>query len=150
AWTFVEALKNAGNPPTRAGLMNALTHLKAKNPFLYPGVSLSTTPTERYPIDQQILEHWQSEAWHPFGFVFKNARQAIDGGEGARRVLATGLWLGADHPERRRPDQVAVACRVLRAEAGPDVPAIGAGSQVPGRAPLRQQRPGGGHAPARA
>jgi branched-chain amino acid transport system substrate-binding protein len=74
AWTFVQALQNAGNPPTRAGLMNALTHLKARNPFLYPGVTLATTPTERYPIDQQILEKWTSGAWHPFGFVFKNAR----------------------------------------------------------------------------
>src|SRR5947209_2436101 len=33
AWTFVHALKNAGNPPTRAGLMKALTSLDTVNPF---------------------------------------------------------------------------------------------------------------------
>jgi branched-chain amino acid transport system substrate-binding protein len=75
AWTMVEALKGAGPNPTRQGLMNALTHLNTdKNPFLYPGVKLATTPTERYPIDQQILEQYKSGAWHPFGHVFSKAR----------------------------------------------------------------------------
>jgi branched-chain amino acid transport system substrate-binding protein len=74
AWTFVQALKQAGPNPTRAGLMNALTHLNTVNPFLYPGVKLETTPTERFPIDQQILEHWQNGAFHPFGHIFSKAR----------------------------------------------------------------------------
>jgi branched-chain amino acid transport system substrate-binding protein len=74
AWTMVQALKAAGPNPTRAGLMNALTHLNLVNPFLYPGVKLQTTPTERYPIDQQILEHWQNGAFHPFGHIFSKAR----------------------------------------------------------------------------
>ena len=74
AWTMVQALKQAGPNPTRAGLMNALTHLKAVNPFLYPGVKLNTTPAERFPIDQQILEHWQNGAFHPFGHIFAKAR----------------------------------------------------------------------------
>jgi len=55
--------------------MDALTHLdSSKNPFLYPGVKLSTSPTERYPIDQQILEQYKNGAWHPFGHVFSKAR----------------------------------------------------------------------------
>jgi branched-chain amino acid transport system substrate-binding protein len=74
AATFVQALKSAGANPTRAGLMTALTHLNSANPFLYPGVRLVTTPTERYPIDQQILETYKSGAWHPFGHLFSNAR----------------------------------------------------------------------------
>ena len=37
AWTFVEALKKAGNPPTRNGIMNAVTHLSLTNPFICPG-----------------------------------------------------------------------------------------------------------------
>jgi branched-chain amino acid transport system substrate-binding protein len=74
AWTFVQALKQAGSNPTRAGLMNALTHLNTVNPFLYPGVKLQTTPKERFPIDQQILEHWQNGAFHPFGHIFSKAR----------------------------------------------------------------------------
>jgi branched-chain amino acid transport system substrate-binding protein len=74
AWTMVYALKQAGPNPTRQGLMNALTHLNAVNPFLYPGVKLVTTPTERFPIDQQILEQYKNGAWHPFGHIFSKAR----------------------------------------------------------------------------
>jgi branched-chain amino acid transport system substrate-binding protein len=74
AWTMTQALKQAGKNPTRAGLMNAFTHLNAVNPFLYPGVKLSTTPTERFPIDQQTLVHWQNGAFHPFGHIFSKAR----------------------------------------------------------------------------
>jgi len=74
AWTFVQALKQAGNPPTRAGLMKALTHLNMVNPFLYPGVKLQTTATERFPIDQQILEQYKGQTWKPFGHVFSKAR----------------------------------------------------------------------------
>jgi branched-chain amino acid transport system substrate-binding protein len=74
AWTFVKALSEAGKNPTRASLMTALTHMNWVNPFLYPGVKMVTTPTERFPIDQQILEQYKSGAYHPFGHVFSNAR----------------------------------------------------------------------------
>jgi len=74
AWTFVQALRNAGKTPTRAGLMNALTHLNVVNPFLYPGIRMVTTPAERFPIDQQTLEQYRAGAWHPFGHIFGNAR----------------------------------------------------------------------------
>ena len=50
--------------------MNALTHMNAKNPFLYPGVKMITTPTERYPDRPQILETYKGGAWHPFGHLF--------------------------------------------------------------------------------
>ncbi len=74
AWAFVAALKNAGQNPTRKSFMAALTNLNTTDPFLYPGVKLQTTPTERYPIDQQILEQWKSGAWQPFGHIFSKAR----------------------------------------------------------------------------
>ncbi len=75
AWTMVQALRQAGPNPTRAGLMNELTTFNhVVNPFLLTGVKLNTTPTERYPIDQQSLEHWQNGAFHPFGHIFPNAR----------------------------------------------------------------------------
>ncbi len=74
AWAFVDALKNAGQNPTRKSFMNALTNLNATDPFLYPGVKLQTTPTERFPIDQQILEQYKNGAWHPFGHIFSKAR----------------------------------------------------------------------------
>jgi branched-chain amino acid transport system substrate-binding protein len=74
AWTMVKALTQAGKSPTRQGLMDALTHMNYVNPFLYPGLKMKTTPTEHFPIDQQILEQYKSGAWHPFGHVFGNAR----------------------------------------------------------------------------
>jgi len=77
AWSMVQALKQAGPNLTRAGLMNALTHMNWVNPFLYPGIKMVTTPTERYPIDQQILEKWSggaSGSWKTFGHLFSKAR----------------------------------------------------------------------------
>jgi branched-chain amino acid transport system substrate-binding protein len=74
AWTMVQALKQAGQNPTRAGLMNALSNMNQVNPFLYPGIKMVTTPTERFPIDQQILEQYKGSAWQPFGHIFAKAR----------------------------------------------------------------------------
>jgi branched-chain amino acid transport system substrate-binding protein len=74
AWTLVKALENSGKHPTRASFMNALTHMNWKNPFLYPGITMKTTPTERFPIDQQILEQYKAGAYHPFGHLFGGAR----------------------------------------------------------------------------
>ena len=51
AWTFVEALKRAGNPPTRAGLMKALRTMDYRNnPWLYPGFRVKTTPTDAFCV----------------------------------------------------------------------------------------------------
>ncbi len=75
AWTMTQALKQAGPNPTRAGLMAALTSMNQVNPFLYPGVKMVTSSTERFPIDQQILEQYKSDGnWHPFGHIFAKAR----------------------------------------------------------------------------
>jgi branched-chain amino acid transport system substrate-binding protein len=78
AWTMVYALQHAGKTPTRKGLMNALTHLNTSaNPFLLKGVKLRTTPTERFPLDQQQLIRWNGGAdgyWANFGAIYANAR----------------------------------------------------------------------------
>ncbi len=74
AWTMVQALKQAGANPTRSGLMTALTNMNQVNPFLYPGIKMVTTPKERFPIDQQILEQYKGSAWQPFGHIFSKAR----------------------------------------------------------------------------
>ena len=74
AWTMVQALKKAGPNPTRSGLMSAMTSMNQDNPFLFPGVQMITTPTERFPIDQQILEQYKGTGWEPFGRLFGKAR----------------------------------------------------------------------------
>ncbi|HEY0416447.1 MAG TPA: ABC transporter substrate-binding protein [Gaiellaceae bacterium] len=74
AWTLVHALKQAGRNLTRRGFVDALAHLDAPNPFLYPGTRMVTTPTERFPVDELVLTRYGNGAWHPFGRIFANAR----------------------------------------------------------------------------
>jgi len=70
AFTFVDALKQAGKDLTRKGLMSAVTHLdEANNPFLVPGVKVHTTPTQRFPISAVQLERWHAGHWVPFGGI---------------------------------------------------------------------------------
>ena len=80
AWTMVWALKNAGKTPTRAGLMKALksmTPAKTKNPFFYPGVGLSTSAKDNFPLEQEVLIKWGGGAtgqWTPFGQLYNGVR----------------------------------------------------------------------------
>jgi branched-chain amino acid transport system substrate-binding protein len=64
AYSFVDALRKAGKPPTREGLMRAATHMnEASNPFLLPGIRVRTTPTSRFPISQVGLQRRQAGRW---------------------------------------------------------------------------------------
>ena len=77
AWTFVQALKNAGKNPTRASLMKALKSLNVTDPFTYPGIKVQTSPTDNFPIEQEILEKWGGGAkgdWTPFGKLYSGVR----------------------------------------------------------------------------
>jgi len=68
AHEFINVLAHAGNPPTRDGLMRAVTHMNdKKNPFLYPGVVVHTTPQSRFPITQAQLIRWKGGHWNAFG-----------------------------------------------------------------------------------
>ena len=68
AYAFVDALGHAGNPPTRTGIMRAVTHLNEKaNPFILPGIKVSTTPTDHFPIKQAQLLVWRNGVWHLLG-----------------------------------------------------------------------------------
>jgi branched-chain amino acid transport system substrate-binding protein len=75
AWTMVYALQHAGNPPTRKGLIKALSHLNtAKDPFLLKGIALKTTPNDHFLIEQWKLVRWQGDRWHVFGKLYSHAR----------------------------------------------------------------------------
>ncbi|MGE5689488.1 MAG: ABC transporter substrate-binding protein [Pseudomonadota bacterium] len=70
AHSFVSALKRAGKTPTRASLMRALTTLNDRdNPFLLPGISVRTTPSDRFPIKQARLQRWTNGRWVVYGPV---------------------------------------------------------------------------------
>ncbi len=67
AYTFIAALQHAGNPPTRDGIMRAVTHLNQVNPFLLSGIKVTTTPTDRFPVKQGVLEIWKKGRWTLLG-----------------------------------------------------------------------------------
>jgi branched-chain amino acid transport system substrate-binding protein len=76
AWAMVWALQHAGNPPTRVGLMRALTHMTARDQFLLPGIVIHTTPHDHFPIEQIKLMRWVSadNRWQLFGKLYNHAR----------------------------------------------------------------------------
>ena len=68
AFTFVEALKKAGKNLTRAGLLRALNTLNVKNnPFLLPGITVTTGPSDPFPIEQARLQRWEKGRWVAYG-----------------------------------------------------------------------------------
>lgn len=70
AYTFVQALKAAGQNPTRAGLMKAVLNMNDKtNPFLLPGIVTKTGETDFFPISQQQLIRFNNGTWNPMGQV---------------------------------------------------------------------------------
>ena len=60
AHTFVTTLYQAGKNPTRDSLMRAATHLKEKNPFLLPGITIKTAPSDYFPICNTELTRWNN------------------------------------------------------------------------------------------
>jgi branched-chain amino acid transport system substrate-binding protein len=81
AWTFVDALKHAGKHLTRPGLMKALRNLNEskanKNPFVYPGMTVKTSKSRTYPMEQLKLIKWSGGKggdWHSFGKLYTGIR----------------------------------------------------------------------------
>jgi branched-chain amino acid transport system substrate-binding protein len=67
AYTMVDALKHAGKSPTRASLLKAATHLNEVNPFMRPGITISTSPTDYYPISKAQLVRYDKVHWVAVG-----------------------------------------------------------------------------------
>ena len=68
AYSMVDALKHAGRAPTRESLLRAMTHMKERNnPFLLPGVGVSTSPTNYFPITKARLVRYVKTRWVLFG-----------------------------------------------------------------------------------
>ena len=49
----------------------ALRLNERNNPFLLPRMSIRTTATEHYPIDQARLQRWHNGKWISFGGLLK-------------------------------------------------------------------------------
>jgi branched-chain amino acid transport system substrate-binding protein len=68
AYETVKVLKAAGKTPTRAAVVAQMRKLSdASNPFLLPGIAIKTTSTERFPIEQALLQRYSKGSWHSFG-----------------------------------------------------------------------------------
>lgn len=68
AHTLVRVLRAAGPAPTRAGVLARTRLLRdPSNPFLLPGITVRTSATDRFPIEQAQLRRWSNGSWRPFG-----------------------------------------------------------------------------------
>ena len=68
AFTLVDVLKRAGRNPTRQSLLKAATSLKeSSNPFMLPGITLRTSPTDRFAIEQVQMYRYTKGVWQVFG-----------------------------------------------------------------------------------
>jgi branched-chain amino acid transport system substrate-binding protein len=68
AYAMVDALKRAGKNLTRDSLLRGATHLDEKNnPFLQPGITIKTSPTDYLPFEQLRMFRYHNARWSPFG-----------------------------------------------------------------------------------
>ena len=68
AYETVKVLKAAGRTPTRAAVVAQMRQLSdASNPFLLPGITIKTSATERFPIEQALLQRYTKGSWKSFG-----------------------------------------------------------------------------------
>jgi len=75
AYTMVDALKHAGKDLSRQSLLTAATHLnETKNPFLQPGITIKTSPTDYLPLEQLRLFRYHNGRWTPLPGPLVSAR----------------------------------------------------------------------------
>ncbi|MGE0423714.1 MAG: ABC transporter substrate-binding protein [Reyranellaceae bacterium] len=68
-----ETLKKCGDELTRANVMRqAANFQKFKLPMLIPGITISTSPTDFYPIQAVKLARFKGESWDLFGDVMSS------------------------------------------------------------------------------
>jgi len=65
-----QTLKKCGDNLTRENLMRqAANHQKLRVPGLLPGITVSTSPTDFYPVQAVQLQRFKGESWDLFGDV---------------------------------------------------------------------------------
>jgi branched-chain amino acid transport system substrate-binding protein len=70
AYTMVDVLKQAGNNLTRANVMKiASSQLNETNPFLLPGIKVTTTSDDHFPIMQEQVITWNGTGWKLQGSI---------------------------------------------------------------------------------
>ena len=65
-----QTLKKCGDNLTRENLMKqAASHQKLRVPGLLPGITVSTSPTDFYPVQAVQLQRFKGESWELFGEI---------------------------------------------------------------------------------
>src|SRR5215813_13617063 len=65
-----QTLKKCGDNLTRENVMKqAANHQKLRVPGLLPGITVSTSPTDYYPVQAVQLQRFKGESWELFGEV---------------------------------------------------------------------------------
>jgi branched-chain amino acid transport system substrate-binding protein len=67
--TLVQVLKQCGDDLTRENVMKQAANLKLDLDMLLPGISIHTTPTSFYPLQQLQMEKFDGTRWQRFGPV---------------------------------------------------------------------------------
>jgi len=68
AMTLVQVIRQCGDDLSRKSIMSQATNLQALElPMLLPGIRVSTSPTDYYPVKQMQLMKWNGKQWIHFG-----------------------------------------------------------------------------------
>lgn len=71
AMTLVQVLKQAGDNLTRANVMKEAANLKNfAVPVLIPGITVNTSPTDYYPVENKQMMRWNGKSWELFGKIY--------------------------------------------------------------------------------
>lgn len=74
ARTLVQVLKQAGDSLTRENIMKEAANLKNFDPgMLQNGITINTSPTDYYPIEQERMMRFEGDRWVNFGPVISGA-----------------------------------------------------------------------------
>jgi branched-chain amino acid transport system substrate-binding protein len=69
----VQVLKQAGNDLSRENIMRQALNLRdLELPMLLPGIRVSTSPTDYYPVQQLQLMRFNGKRWERFGDVLQD------------------------------------------------------------------------------
>ncbi len=73
AQTLVEVLKRCGNDLTRANVMKQAANLQELElGMLLPGIHITTSPNDYYPIEDLQMQRFEDDSWHRFGPVISS------------------------------------------------------------------------------
>jgi branched-chain amino acid transport system substrate-binding protein len=72
--TLVQVLKQCGDNLTRENVMKQAANLKNLNlPMLLPGITINTSATDFYPLEQMQMQEFNGTDWKPVGEVMSGS-----------------------------------------------------------------------------